>query len=189
MLIEMDARAVRVSVDLVDQVRAADLARPTPCAGWTLRDLLSHMTAQHYGFAAASRGEEALDVWRPRELGEDPAGAYRAAAGHVLEAFAGAVVSEFPLAELGVTVPAERAIGFHFIDYVVHAWDVARTLGVAVEFEADLLDAALPVAEAVPGGQVRTAPGAPFAPEVAWPGDARLDRIVAMLGRSPVWPD
>ncbi|MFE0152107.1 TIGR03086 family metal-binding protein [Nonomuraea sp. NPDC059007] len=189
MLIEMDARAVRTGVALVDQVRAADLARPTPCAGWTLRDLLTHMTAQHYGFAAASRGEEGLDGWRLRDLGEDPAGAYRAAAGHVLAAFAGDVVAEFPLPELGVVVPAERAIGFHFIDYVVHAWDVARALGVAVEFETDLLDAALPVAAAVPGGQARTAPGAAFAPEVAWPGGTRLDRIVAMLGRSPVWPD
>ncbi|MEV4890870.1 TIGR03086 family metal-binding protein [Nonomuraea sp. NPDC055795] len=189
MLIELNARAVRASVALVDRVRAADLARPTPCAGWTLRDLLAHMTAQHYGFAAASRGEEGLDGWRPRDLGEDPAGAYRAAAEHVLAAFAGDVVAEFPLPELGVVVPAERAIGFHFIDYVVHAWDVARTLGVALEFEADLLDAALPVAEAVPGGQARTVPGASFAPEVAWPGGTRLDRIVAMLGRSPVWPD
>ncbi|MFI6298572.1 TIGR03086 family metal-binding protein [Nonomuraea sp. NPDC050790] len=189
MLIEYDARAVRTSVALVDRAGVADLDRPTPCAGWTLRDLLAHMTAQHHGFAAAARGEEGLDAWRPRDLGEDPAAAYRAAAEHVLAAFSGAVAAEFPLPELGVVVPAARAIGFHFIDYVVHSWDVARTLGLTVDFEPELLEAALPVAEAVPGGRARTVPGASFAPAIAWTDGARLDRIVAMLGRSPVWPD
>ena len=38
---------------------------PTPCEGWTLADLLAHMTVQHRGFAAAARGLGAdPDVWR-----------------------------------------------------------------------------------------------------------------------------
>jgi len=43
------------------------------------------------------------------------------------------------------------------------------------------------VAEAVPGGDARLAPGAAFAPSVAWSGESRLDQIVAVLGRSPGW--
>ncbi len=50
---ELDARAVRASVDVVSRVRAGDLARATPCSEWTLAELLAHMTVQHYGFAAA----------------------------------------------------------------------------------------------------------------------------------------
>ena len=29
----------------------------------------------------------------------------------------------------GMRFPAETAIGFHFLDYVVHGWDVARSTG------------------------------------------------------------
>jgi hypothetical protein len=46
---ELDRVAVRASIDVVSQVVPADLARPTPCQAWTLRDLLAHMTAQHHG--------------------------------------------------------------------------------------------------------------------------------------------
>ncbi|NML52559.1 hypothetical protein HHL19_17940 [Streptomyces sp. R302] len=51
----LHARVVRDSVHLVARVTPADLTRPTPCAGWDLKDLLDHMTAQHHGFAAAGR--------------------------------------------------------------------------------------------------------------------------------------
>jgi hypothetical protein len=56
-----------------------------------------------------------------------------------------------------------------------------------VDFDPALLDAALGVARAVPGGAARTEPGAAFAPPVTWPGDTSLDQIVAALGRSPDW--
>ncbi|MFI6499605.1 TIGR03086 family metal-binding protein [Nonomuraea typhae] len=185
--VSLDARAVRASRAVVDQVGVADLDRPTPCAGWTLRDLLAHMIGQHYGFAAAARGEADPDHWKPRDPGADPAAAYRAAAGHVLTAF-GAAGPDFPLPELGRTFPAAQAVSFHFIDYVVHAWDVAKTLGVDLEIDPDLLGPALKVAEAVPGGQARLAPGASFGPRITWTGGTRLDEIVALLGRSPAWP-
>ena len=83
--------------------------------------------------------------------------------------------------------PARQAIGFHFVDYVVHSWDVAGTLGEMVNFDKTLLDAAHGIARAVPGGEARTEPGAAFAPSVAWPGEARLDQVVALLGRDPTW--
>ena len=68
-LIELDATAVRASVDLVAQLTPADLTRPTPCAGWTLHGLLAHMTTQHYGFAAAAAGQEGPGPWRLRLAG------------------------------------------------------------------------------------------------------------------------
>jgi uncharacterized protein (TIGR03086 family) len=189
--VSLDAQAVRASVDLVAQMTAQDLARPTPCADWTLHGLLRHMIAQHYGFAAAADGDGDLARWRIQPLGEDPVAAYRAAAEHVLGAFAGDGVLDrgFPLPEIanGVMFPARQAISFHFVDYVAHCWDVARTLDAPLDLDPSLLDVALSVAEAVPGGDARLAPGAAFAPSVAWSGGSRLDQIVAILGRSPGW--
>jgi uncharacterized protein (TIGR03086 family) len=111
----------------------------------------------------------------------------------VLTAFAadGVLDRGFPLPEFGTDTPfpGRLAISFHFIDYVVHSWDVAKALGRTVEFEPDLLDAALTVAQAVPDDDTRLKPGAAFAPAVTSSGaDSRLDEIVALLGRSPTWP-
>jgi uncharacterized protein (TIGR03086 family) len=193
-IVALDAQAVRASVDLVAQATARDLARPTPCADWTLHGLLRHMIAQHYGFAAASAGDGDLAQWMLRPLGHDLVAAYRAAAECVLDAFAadGALEREFPLPELkiGLMFPARQAISFHFVDYVVHSWDVARTLGLPLDLDPALLGAALRVAQAVPGGSARVEPGAAFGPAVDWDGGAGgsgLDQIVALLGRSPGW--
>ncbi|MFI6046209.1 TIGR03086 family metal-binding protein [Nocardia sp. NPDC051321] len=190
-LIALNAQAVRTSIDLVEQMISADLSKPTPCADWTLHGLLTHMIAQHYGFAAASRGDGDPALWKPRPLGADPVASYRAAAEHVLAAFAepGVLDRTFPLAEFsaGYEFSGAQAVSFHFIDYVVHSWDVAKTLGLPVHFDADVVEAALPVAQAVPGGDIRLAPGAAFGPEVAWSTEDRLDQIIAMLGRSPEW--
>jgi uncharacterized protein (TIGR03086 family) len=196
-VVALDALAVRASLNLVEQVTARDLARPTPCADWTLHGLLRHMIAQHYGFAAAAAGDADLANWTLRPLGPDPVADYRAAAERVLGAFAadGVVEREFPLPEIvrDLLFPARQAISFHLVDYVVHAWDVAATLDRPLSLDPLLVSVALQVARAVPGGDFRLAPGAAFGPAVDWPGDgaeadgAGLDQIVALLGRSPGW--
>ncbi|XVQ11074.1 TIGR03086 family metal-binding protein [Spirillospora sp. CA-255316] len=191
---ELDRRAVLATVDVVARATPADLSRPTPCADWTLGDLLAHMAAQHHGFAASARGEGAdLGAWEVRPLGDEPVKAYAAAADAVVSAFAeaGAAGRDFALPEFGegVTVPAERAMGFHFVDYVVHGWDVARALDLPYELEPDLVEAARPIALAVPDGDFRLEPGAAFAPALRGAGDpAPLEEILLALGRSPSWP-
>jgi len=190
-IVALDARAVLTSVALVSRARGQDMSAPTPCADWTLHGLISHMAAQHYGFAAAAAGDDDLARWRPRRLGRDPVADYRAAADTVLAAFAedGVLDRRFPLPEFpgAPLVPAGQAISFHFVDYVVHSWDVARTLGLEAEFPPHVLEVALRVALAVPDGDNRLAPGAAFAPALPVGGGSPLDLIVAILGRSPDW--
>jgi uncharacterized protein (TIGR03086 family) len=190
---DLDRRAVQASVNVVSHARADDLARATPCAGWDLADLLAHMTTQHYGFAAAAKGRGAdREVWRTRTAGDNPVQDYTTSADVVVAAFADDAVADrqlsLPEISTDVTFPADQAISFHFIDYVVHGWDVARTLGIPLVLDADVLEAGLAVAAKVPGGDRRLAPGAAFAPSVQAPDDGEpIDLIVAMLGRSPTW--
>jgi uncharacterized protein (TIGR03086 family) len=188
---ELDRRAVRASLDMVAKVTIEDLGRPTPCAGWTLADLLAHMTAQHHGFAAAAEGTGAdLAVWRAEPLGDGAVSAYTGAAERVMTAFAedGVLDRAFALPEFGrgLTFPAAQAIGFHLIDYLVHGWDVAQSLGVEFTAEPELVEVAWPIAQAIPDDERRRRPGAAFQPSLAIPEDAtRFDLILAMLGRSP----
>ena len=189
---DLDARAVRWSIALVEQSSASDLGRPTPCGSWTLAQLLAHMAVQHHGFARAADGivTEVHD-WRPVALAV-PQRDYVAAARGVLVTFADEHVLErrwaLPEVSTDVTFSSRRAMSFHFIDYLVHSWDVAKTLGVPFDPEPDLLEAALAVAQAVPDGPSRLVPGAAFAPGVHARSEApTLDRIVAMLGRDPAW--
>jgi len=77
-----------------------------------------------------------------------------------------------------------------FIDTVVHAWDVAATIGEPVVFDQELLDAALPIAAAVPDGENRLAPSAAFHPGLDGGADGdgpALEQILSLLGRSPKW--
>ncbi|MGH3403766.1 MAG: TIGR03086 family metal-binding protein, partial [Streptosporangiaceae bacterium] len=111
----------------------------------------------------------------------------------VLAAFAadGVLDRDFALPEIdpAATFPAALAISFHFIDYVVHGWDVARALGLDYQLEPDLLGVALAVAGAVPDDdRTRRRPGAAFAPPVSAPaGASPVDQVVAQLGRPPGW--
>jgi uncharacterized protein (TIGR03086 family) len=178
-------------MSLVRKATPGDLLRPTPCSAWNLADLLAHMTAQHRGFAAAALGHgQDLTHWTVRPLGEDTATEYAEAAEQVITAFATVAAPDHPfvLPELpgDQTFPAAQAIGFHLVDYVVHTWDVARSLGLAYDPGPELLAAALPVARAVPDGDFRLAPDSPFRPALrADDGASTLERILMALGRSP----
>lgn len=193
-IVDQDRRAVQASLLVVNQVKPDDLARPTPCDRWSLRDLLEHMTAQHHGFAAACRGDGADPRSWQQPPHTDPVAAYAAGCAAVLAAFAepGAAARPFTIPEISpdIQFPGALAISFHLVDYVVHGWDVARSIGAELAVDDDVAAAALGVARRVPGGAARLAPDAQFRPEIeAGPQASALDQAVAALGRAPGWPD
>lgn len=192
-IIELNRRSVRATVDLVNTLKPTDLDRPTPCAGWAVRDLLEHQIVQNHGFALAATGERSdLAGWQPRPLGDDPVAEYAASAEAVIAAFAadGVLDRRFFLPEIrdGGPFPARMAIGFHFIDCVVHDWDFAKALGVPPNIDDDLAEATLPLAAQVPDAPESRGLGKAFLTGVeAGEAPTALDRVVALLGRSPSW--
>ncbi len=191
-LLDHDRAAVLATVDLVETVQPDDLSRPTPCGPWTLADLIAHMTGQQLGFAAAAAGAGTdLAEWVPIRSAE-PVQSYRQSCTEVLTAFAGNGVAdrEFALPEIrdGRGFPAAQAISFHLLDNVVHAWDVAISLGVDTRLSAELIDSALRIARQVPDGAERLEPGAAFAPGLAaGDADGPLHTMLSLLGRNPNW--
>jgi uncharacterized protein (TIGR03086 family) len=182
---------------VVARVTPADLARPTPCAGWDLRALLEHMTGQDRGFAAAVRAaangsEVGASAFAPHPLGPSPAADVAAGLNEVVVTFAEASGLERPvlLAEFDARLPFRIIIGMHMVDTLVHGWDVAATLGTQAAYGAaldpDVVAAALVMAEQIPDDEAREAPDAPFGHVVAAPADASAwTRTLSLLGRDP----
>jgi uncharacterized protein (TIGR03086 family) len=122
----------------------------------------------------------------------EPVQGYRQSCTEVLTAFAAPGVAErdFALPEIrdGQGFPAAMAISFHLLDNVVHAWDVAASLGVEFRLSGELIDSALRIARQVPDGPERLAPGAAFAPGLSPEGaDEPLQTMLLLLGRRPDW--
>lgn len=191
----LDRRAVEGSATVARQLTPDQFGARTPCGHWTVLDLLEHMAVQHRGFAAAARGTGAdPSIWPPVPLGDDPVAAYLAACDEVVAAFGedGALDRPWDLPEISteISFPGGQAITFYFVDYVVHGWDLAVAIGAPYAPDDDVLTAALVVAERVPAGDARLQPGAAFGPVLESSADTPpLDRILALLGRSPRWPD
>lgn len=189
-MLELHGRAMRHSVVIVAMIHDDQWDLPTPCAEWTVLDLLTHMTTENRGFAAAARGETtSRAAWEPRPFSADPRRDYAESADEVVTAFASAA-PEFwlPNVHEEARFPAAKAIGFHLLDYVVHSWDVAAALGRTIALEDDLVAAAQEVAdEDVPDNERRNRPGAGFQPAVVALDDDPLSELLAFLGRDPKW--
>ena len=175
---------------LVDQALegAVDLQRPTPCDGWSLRDLLAHMLGQNLGLGAAVRGGgRDVEGWRPVDPGDDPVGAIAASERALVAAFADSQLEGvvwMPELSPAAPIPARIALLAHLIDTVVHGWDIAASLGRAYEVPDDLTDVAVSVAERIPATQGRGVGGA-FGVPVVYQGVSRLDSVLTYLGRDP----
>ena len=195
------SRALDAERQVVAAVRPGDLDRPTPCAGWALRDLLAHLVGQHHGFAAAVRhGDADAAAFAPRPLAADADAVladWQASVDALVAAFAAAPSQRaVRLVEFSADrrFPPAVVAGFQLLDTVVHTWDLARALGRDHRPDADLVAAVERLAEQVPGGEARRRPGAAFAPAVttsdrpdgapmAGSGDPWV-RVLALLGRA-----
>jgi uncharacterized protein (TIGR03086 family) len=182
MTMDLHTGAKRMA-ELVRLVPDDALGRPTPCSGYTVGDLLDHVSgfatgitaaAAKTGFAGASPGGAANlgEDWRtriPAELSalalawDDPA-AYEGTTGGALD------------------MPGEMAATVGVEELCIHGWDLARAVGQpfdATDAELDVVDHFFSLF----GPDQR---GDAYGPAVAG-GTTRLDRALATSGRDPAW--
>jgi uncharacterized protein (TIGR03086 family) len=174
--------AIEAADEHVRRVTREDLGRPTPCASWTLADLLAHMVGQHDGFAAAVRdGHAPASAYAP--VPYTPERWERSVAG-LLAAFAAADLDgEAVEIELSPDpLPIGFIVGAQLLDTVVHTWDIARALGTPHTPADELVAVVARLAETVPDDERRDAPGAAFAHALPAHGTA-WERALARLGR------
>jgi uncharacterized protein (TIGR03086 family) len=181
-LLELDRRACELNVSLIDGLSKAELDMATPCVEWTVRELLQHQVDSTAEFTAGARGLPTDVVGEP--VGDDPLGVYQAAVEEVWVAFdtAGMLDGEWEFPGFGKQ-SGRVLVAAHFIDNLVHAWDLARALGQEYVFADDMADAAMRIVRNYPPGIAAFAPPVPVGEDAS-----ATDRLVARLGRSPRWP-
>jgi uncharacterized protein (TIGR03086 family) len=184
---DLDVRALAATGEIVVAVRPEDLDRPSTCTGWTVGDLLRHMVGHNHGFAAAGRGRPAgAEVWDAGTLGDNHYLAYARSVADVTSSFGADGFLEREVDVFGYgTFPGAIAIRMHFVDFLVHGWDVARSVGGNDVLDEELSEAALAIAARWPDSA--WGPTGPFRARVDVPADAPAgQRLVGFLGRDPL---
>jgi uncharacterized protein (TIGR03086 family) len=171
---------------LVDGTSDGDLDKPTPCAEWTVRDLINHVTGGATMFAvSAEQGSVPDDVLAKisgDNLGDDYKGAFRAATGRALEVYEDPSVLDKVVTLPFGQMPAAVALNIAIFDVATHAADLAHATGQAPPDDA-ILEAALEMGKQMIGPELR-APGV-FGPEQPAPaGATSAQRLLAFAGRS-----
>jgi uncharacterized protein (TIGR03086 family) len=181
-------RALDLFEGMVGGVPRDRWSAPSPCAGWSARDVTGHVIGGQYAILAMATGEEAPDA------GEEPG---RFASGDALLAWRtarkecdaaltpealGRPISFGALGEL----PLGDFLGGYVLEPLVHAWDLARATGQPTRLDPDLVHHAFATAQ-VMAADLRAAGrlGRPLTPP---PGAGEQARLLAFLGRSPDVP-
>lgn len=188
---------LRDGVDLaVSVIRDTPLDRyddPTPCADFTVADLINHVA---FGFVLA-RCSGSREPWDPSWTSDSPAPVLdglprqqwaRAAAeegarvGDVWAApSAWAGDSHLGGAQMPAAVIGSMMTG----EFAVHAWDLAAAIGRAIEVAPGLGEVTL---EAMNGMAQMGRDGGWIGPQVEVAGDApAFERALGMAGRDPGW--
>jgi uncharacterized protein (TIGR03086 family) len=151
----------------------------TPCTEWSARDLVEHVIGFHEFLLLRPLGVRAQ---RPRD---DPAARWDATALALFGALEvdGALDRATDLPGGGTSAP-RTMLGTLTTDVLVHAWDLARAAGLAVDLDEELCSRAYASVSA----SAFPRDAAMFGPEVPVAADASAaDKLVAFYGRDPAW--
>lgn len=178
--------AARRMARLVEAVPDDALPQPTPCARYSVGDLLDHIAGSVLAFTAAARkapleGSPSGDAsrlppdWRSRIQRDLQA---LADAWRQPDAWAGMTRAG------GVDLPGDVAGVVALDELVIHGWDLAKATGQPAGYDGPGLEAVHGMVQQFRAAGVEGL----FGPPVAVPEDAPLlDRILGLAGRDPAW--
>jgi uncharacterized protein (TIGR03086 family) len=164
---------------VIANVRADQYDDKTPCAEWTVRDLLEHMIGVVAGIGATVTGASRA----PFALADDPAAQFASESARTLAAWREPGVLERAFDGPGGPMPGRVLASINLLDTATHSWDLAVATGQPADLPDDVATAALQASEMIVTPELR--PGR-FGPEVGAPGTGGpTERLVAFLGRTP----
>lgn len=154
--------------------------KPTPCADWTVRDLVKHLVDSQAMFGGFIEREPAAGP----DVGDDPHGAWTAARDQMQAWLDDPAAAGAEFEGMGGTTTFETAVNrFVCFDLLVHGWDLATATGQDATIDPDELPT-LWEDTRVLGEMIRSE--GTCGPEVTAPDDAtEQEQLLAYLGREP----
>jgi uncharacterized protein (TIGR03086 family) len=139
----LDAAALAVLGCDVETITTTELHLPTPCAGWNVKDLIDHMNTEHQAILEPLLGPSAPEA--------DSCAAFATATGRWIGAFGlrDASPPTIWVPKFGVALPADAVLHVHFMDMIVHRWDLSQARATPFTVSDDWLDIALAFASSI----------------------------------------
>lgn len=164
------------------RVRPEQLSLPTPCAEWDVRQLIEHLVDGNEMFTRAVVGQ----TDGPAVAAFDgPFEAYTSSTDAVRRAWRQPGVLDREITGPFGALPGYMVVRMHFVDHLVHGWDLAKATGQDTTIDTLLATAAYEEMTAALDASSRGS-GLPFGAEVACSPDAPIhERLVTFLGRHP----
>lgn len=176
--------ALEAAGRIVAGIGPGQLGLPTPCEGWTVRDLLNHLISGNLWAGELARGrtiEDVGDRFDGDVVADDPLGAYERSAKVAAEVFEVPGALEAPCAVSYGPVPGSVYAEHRFIDVLIHAWDLAKATGQDTTLDPELVETCIEVVE--PQLDMFRSAGA-IADSIEVPAHATPQvRLLAMVGR------
>jgi uncharacterized protein (TIGR03086 family) len=168
----------------VRAVPAGAWSNPSPCEGWTAKDVLGHVIAVQAYIESLARG---VDPWlnpygTPGDLaGDDPVATWSAARNTLLAAIDGPGVLEHTVQTFRAQETIDNFLAWNVVDTLAHTWDLARAAGLNDRLDDDLVAHA--ITQAAPVIQGMRQPPFFSADEVTTNDSSPTGQFLAMLGR------
>ena len=165
---------------LIERLDERQLEASTPCAGFSVAGVLTHMIGGARQFASAFRGEQPPAA----ELPDDLIAAFPGAMADLEAAINEPGALDRTVAAPFGEVPGETFARFVALDGLVHGWDIATATGQAYDPPEDVVAEVDGFARVALTEDFRD--GDTFANAVEPPADASaMVRLVAFTGRRP----
>ncbi|MFD4537823.1 TIGR03086 family metal-binding protein [Kitasatospora sp. NPDC058397] len=119
---------------------------PTPCADWSVRELVNHLTGEQLWIPELLMGATISEVGGRFDgdvLGDDPVTAWTEAADAARDAFAVPGATELTVHLSFGDVSGQYYLDQLTTDLVIHSWDLAEAIGRHTRLPAELVDFAL----------------------------------------------
>jgi uncharacterized protein (TIGR03086 family) len=177
-------RALDAFEAVLEGVDPGGWAVPTPCAGWTARDVAGHVTGGQWMIHALATGQVPPETGTDpgRFAGADPVPSWRTARRACTSALTETALRRpVPFGALG-ELPLHLFLGGQILELLVHSWDLARATGQAAPLDPDLVHHAFATAQVVAPAQREDGR---LGPALTPPARAdELTRLLAFTGRA-----
>ncbi len=177
-------QAIASTRSVLENVTDSQLSDATPCASWTVAQLINHIVGGQHFFLAGLSGTPPVGADSDYAAG-DYVSAFDEASSKAVAAFSeeGVMPKMFtlPFGEM----PGAALLGLATTDTFQHGWDLAKATGQSTDLAPELATGILQQSQKSIQDSFRGPEGAPFGPEQQAADDAPVaDQLAAFLGRA-----